>query len=112
MAAAQKRDGTRPIDCAATPNLRATARPRRRVVSPGAVRISKHSTGPEVVEVGLAVALLWGWGGGVVAAVVVGRINISATWPLKPLPMTANIMKRYGSREGERNEKDKKRTVK
>lgn len=46
------------------------------------------------------------------AVVVVGRINISATWPLKPLPMTANIMKRYGSREGERNEKDKKRTVK
>lgn len=41
-----------------------------------------------------------------------GEINISATWPLKPLPMTANIMKRYGSREGERNEKDKKRTVK
>lgn len=39
-------------------------------------------------------------------------INISATWPLKPLPMTANIMKRYGSRERERNEKDKKRTVK
>lgn len=25
-----------------------------------------------------------------------GEINISATWPLKPLPMTANIMKRYG----------------
>lgn len=24
------------------------------------------------------------------------EINISATWPLKPLPMTANIMKRYG----------------
>lgn len=40
------------------------------------------------------------------------EINISATWPLKPLPMTANIMKRYGSREGGRNEKDKKRTVK
>lgn len=58
----------------------------------------------------------WWWGSCVgvciVAAVVVGRINISATWPLKPLPMTADIMKRYGSREGERNEKDKKRTVK
>lgn len=40
------------------------------------------------------------------------KINISTTWPLKPLPMTANIMKRYGSREGGRNEKDKKRTVK
>lgn len=40
------------------------------------------------------------------------EINISTTWPLKPLPMTANIMKRYGSREGGRNEKDKKRTVK
>lgn len=36
------------------------------------------------------------------------EINISATWPLKPLPMTANIMKRYGSREGGRNEKDKR----
>lgn len=48
----------------------------------------------------------------VVAAVDAGRINISATWPLKPLPMTANIMKKYGSREGERNEKDKKRIVK
>lgn len=80
------------------------------------MQISKHNTGPEVVEVGLAaaaVALLCVCvGGGSVAAVVVGRINISATWPLKPLPMTANIMKRYGSREGERNEKDKKRTVK
>lgn len=42
-----------------------------------------------------------------------GEINISATWPLKPLPMTANIMKRYGRQaRGERNEKDKKRTVK
>lgn len=39
-------------------------------------------------------------------------INISATWPLKPLPMTANIMKRYWSREEERNEKDKRGTVK
>ena len=38
--------------------------------------------------------------------------NISATWPLLPLPMTANIMKRYGSTEGGRNERDKKRTVK
>lgn len=47
-----------------------------------------------------------------VAAAVVGQINISATGPLKPPPLTANIMKRYGSREGERNEKDKKRTVK
>ena len=67
----------------------------------------------------------WGEGeggrGGMVAKVAGGKkkkkeareeINISTTWPLKPLPMTANIMKRYGSREGGRNEKDKKRTVK
>lgn len=58
-------------------------------------------------------------GGGIVGRVGVREkkqwreeINISTTWPLKPLPVTANIMKRYGSREGERNEKDKKRTVK
>lgn len=72
------------------------------------MQISKYNTRKEVVVVG---GFLCGCVC-VVAAVVVGRINISATWPLKPLPMTANIMKRYGSREGERNEKDKKRTVK
>lgn len=54
----------------------------------------------------------WWWGSCVgmcvVAAVVVGRINISATWPLKPLPMTANIMKRYGSRKGKEMKKIRK----
>lgn len=33
------------------------------------------------------------------------EINISPTWPLKPLPMTAGIVKRYGSREGEEMKK-------
>lgn len=32
-------------------------------------------------------------------------INISAVRLLKPLPMTANIMKRYGNREGEEMKK-------
>lgn len=40
------------------------------------------------------------------------EINISTTWLLSPLSMTAGIIKRYGSREGGRNERDKKRTVK
>lgn len=40
------------------------------------------------------------------------EINISSTWPLSLLPVTASIMKRYESREGGRNERDKKRTVK
>lgn len=52
------------------------------------------------------------WGGGKGKKEGKEEINISATWPLQPLPMTANIMKRYGSRERERNERDKKRTVK
>lgn len=112
-AATQKQDGYEEElrELSATPNLqdsraptphrthRKVARAAKESVRRGAAaQISNYSSSPEVVAF--------------VAAAVVGRINIPAMGPLKPLPLTANIMKRYGSREGERNEKDKKRTVK
>lgn len=72
--------------------------------------------GGEKEEEGVSVRVclcVFDGGGGGSGRREAGEINISATWPLKPLPMTANIMKRYGRQaRGERNEKDKKRTVK